>query len=72
LTLYREGAFTFQNIDVTVADIITSIDNTVVHSADDLLSYIELKKPGQVVTLTVLRGGKAVKIAVKLASSNSV
>ena len=70
--VYRNGPFTFQNIDVTLADIIMAIDNTSVHSADDLLSYVELKKPGQVVTLTVLRGSRVIKIAVKLASSNSV
>jgi len=72
LVIYREGPFTFENIDTTLADVITSIDNTQVRSADDLLSYVEQKKPGQVVTLTVLRGGREMKIAVKLASSNSV
>jgi len=72
LVVYRNGPFTFENIDVTLADVITNIDNKIVRSADDLLSYVELKKPGQVVTLTVLRGGRAVKINVTLASSNSV
>jgi S1-C subfamily serine protease len=72
LVVYRNGPFTFENVDVTLADVITSIDNKAVHSADDLLSYVELKKPGQVVTLTVLRGGRAVKINVTLASSSSV
>jgi len=72
LVVYRNGPFTFENIDVTLADVITNIDNKIVRSADDLLSYVELKKPGQVVTLTVLRGGHALKINVTLASSNSV
>jgi S1-C subfamily serine protease len=72
LVVYRQGPFTFQNIDVTTADIITSIDNMVVRSADDLLSYVEQKKTGQVVTLTVLRSGHIIKFAVKLSSSNSV
>lgn len=72
LVVYRQGPFTFQNIDVTAADIITAIDNTAVRSADDLLSYVEQKKPGQVVTLTVLRNGRPTKFTVKLSSSNSV
>jgi len=72
LVVYRNGPFTFENVDVTLADVITNIDNKIVRSADDLLSYVELKKPGQVVTLTVLRGGRAVKINVTLASNSSV
>jgi S1-C subfamily serine protease len=72
LVVYQNGPFTFENIDVSFADVIISIDNKAVHSVDDLLSYVELKKPGQVVTLTVLRGGRAVKITVKLASTSSV
>ena len=59
-----------QSVDVTAADIITAVDNVNVRSVDDLLSYIELKKPGQVVTLTVLRGERKVKIAVKLNTAN--
>jgi S1-C subfamily serine protease len=72
LVVYRQGPFTVQNFDATTADIITFIDNNAVRSADDLLSYVEQKKPGQVVTLTVLRNGHLSKIAVKLSSSNSV
>lgn len=72
LIVYQDGPFRVSGWDVTLADVIMAIDNTPVHSTDDLLSYIELKKPGQVVTLTVLRGSRVVKIAVKLASSNSV
>jgi len=72
LVVYRNGPFTFENVDVSLADVITNIDNRSVHSADDLLSYVEQKKPGQVVTLTVLRGGKSVKINVTLSSNSSV
>lgn len=70
--IYQDGPFQVPSWDVTLADVITAIDNTPVRSTDDLLSYVELKKPGQVVTLTVLRGNRVFKIAVKLASSNSV
>lgn len=72
LMVFRDGPFTYQNVDITLADIILAIDNVPVHSADDLLSYVELKKPGQVVTLSVLRGSRLIKITVKLTGSNSV
>jgi S1-C subfamily serine protease len=70
LSVYQQGPFTIQSLDVNAADIITAVDNVNVRSVDDLLSYLELKKPGQVVTLTVLRGERKVKIAVKLTTSN--
>ena len=66
LVVYRDGLFEFQSTDRTLADVITGVDGKPVHSADDLLSYIEEKKPGQVVTLTILRAGRLLKIPVKL------
>jgi S1-C subfamily serine protease len=72
LIVYRNGPFTYQGLDVSTADTITAIDNVAIHCADDLLTYVELKRPGQVVTLTVLRNTRLVKIPVKLSSSNSV
>lgn len=72
LSVYQQGPFTIQNVDVTAADIITAVDNVNVHSVDDLLSYLELKKPGQVVTLTVLRGDRTIKIAVQLTTANVI
>lgn len=67
LVVYQDGPFTYRAIDQSVADVIISIDNVPVRSADDLLSYIEQKKPGQVVTLSIWRAGKAIRIPVKLA-----
>jgi S1-C subfamily serine protease len=67
LVVYNEGPFQFRQIDQSLADLIESVDNVPVRSSDDLLSYIEQKKPGQVVTLTVLRAGQHLKIPVKLA-----
>lgn len=66
LVVYRDGQFEFSSVDRSLADVITGIDNTPVRTADDLLSYVEQKKPGQVVTLTVLRNGHLLKIPVKL------
>ncbi len=66
--IYREGPFVYEYNDPTMADTIISIDNRPVTTPDDLLSYIEEKKPNQVVTLTVVRGGRVLKIPVKLAA----
>lgn len=50
-------------------DLITAIDGQSVHSFNDLLSYLVSKtQVGQVVTLTVLRGGKEVQIPLTLAA----
>jgi S1-C subfamily serine protease len=65
--VYRDGPFAYQVLDHALADIITGVDGVAVHSADDLLGALEQKKPGQVVTLTILRAGKSLRIPVKLA-----
>jgi S1-C subfamily serine protease len=67
--VYRNGPFTVQAVDVQAADVIVQIDNVKVRTPDDLLSYVETKKAGQVVTLTILRQGKLVRIPVKLTTS---
>lgn len=54
-----------------LADIITHIDNIRVQSLDEFYSYIEKKKPGQVVTLSILRGQRQLKIPVKLTVTRS-
>jgi S1-C subfamily serine protease len=71
VSVRQQGPFTIQTIDSSQADIITSIDNTVVHSVDDLLSYVEGKKPGQTVVLTILRQGKSIKVPVKLSETGA-
>lgn len=66
----QNGPFTIQQIDADSADVIVKIDDQPVRTTDDLLSYIEAKKAGQVVTLTVFREGKLLKIPLKLASGS--
>lgn len=66
---FEQNGWAFQKVDNSAADTIVGIDNQAVHSVDDLLSYVETKKPGQVVTLSVLRQGKLTKVPVKLAES---
>jgi S1-C subfamily serine protease len=67
----QQGPFTIQTIDPDSADVIVKIDDRRVSTVDDLLSYIESKKAGQVVTLTVIRQGKMLKLPVKLTTSGA-
>ncbi|HEY9714799.1 MAG TPA: trypsin-like peptidase domain-containing protein [Chroococcales cyanobacterium] len=71
LVTYNVENFSFRRIEPALADVITGVDSMPVRSMDDLLSYVEQKKPGQVVTLTILRGGKLLKIPVKLTLGSS-
>jgi S1-C subfamily serine protease len=64
------NGLTFKVTDASLADVITNIDNVAVRNEDDLLSYIESKKVGEVVTLTIVRNKKVLKIPVKLATTS--
>lgn len=66
VVVYQQGPFTFRALDVNLADVIQAIDNRIVRSVDELWTAIETKKPGQEVTLHILRGGRPMKIPVKL------
>lgn len=69
LNLTQNGPFTMTQVDPTAADIIVQIDNAKTATLDDLLTYLETKSAGQVVTLTIRRQGKLEKIPVKLTTN---
>ena len=71
LVSYQINGLNVRLMDAAMADVITAIDNQPVKSEDDLLSYIESKKPGDQVTLTILRNKKVLKIPVKLATTSA-
>jgi S1-C subfamily serine protease len=58
--------FGYRAIDRSKADLITAVDGKPVRSLDDFLSYIESKKPGDKVTLTIVREGKTMNVPVQL------
>ncbi|QDU77820.1 Serine protease Do-like HtrA [Bremerella volcania] len=64
----QRGPFVYEQtrLDRSEADTISGIDGHQVQSADDLLSAIENKKPGEQVVLSVLRQGERVSVPVKL------
>jgi S1-C subfamily serine protease len=52
-------------------DVITAIDGQAVTSLEDLQAYLQQTKPGQEVSLTVLREGKERTIQVTLAKTGA-
>lgn len=62
----QRGPFEFRSIDRSKADIILAVDDRPVKTLDDLLSYVESKKPGDQIILTILRQGKKLKVPLEL------
>ena len=64
----RKGPFSYEEtrIDRNYADMIVAVDGQRVKKADDLLSAIERKRPGEEVLLTVVREGREINVSVVL------
>ncbi len=64
----RQGPFVYEEtrVDRSYADLITAIDGKPVRTADELLEIVESKKPGDTVTVSIVREGQATKVAVEL------
>ncbi|PQO35724.1 serine protease [Blastopirellula marina] len=64
----QRGPFVYEQtrLDRSEADTIVGIDGHQVQSADDLLSSIENKTPGEEVVLSVIRQGEKVSVPVEL------
>ncbi len=69
VTRIRRGPFTTERVDRTTADLIVAVDSEKVKSADDFLSYLEQKRPGEQVVLTVVRTGRKVEVPLTLIAS---
>jgi S1-C subfamily serine protease len=69
----KQGPFTYetQTIDRNAADLIVAVDGEKVVTAEDFLSLVETKQPGQDVVVTVIRGGSEVKVPLRLAAVES-
>ena len=63
----RRGPFVRPYIDWAKADVIVAVDGQPMPSFDDLLAYVESKKPADTVVVTVLRQGRKTVVKVKLA-----
>ena len=64
----RRGPFVYEEtqIDRSSADLIIAVDGERVRLADDLLSIIDRKRPGEQVVLTVVREGREVQVPIIL------
>lgn len=62
----RRGGLVFQGLDRSKADLVTHVDGQPVRTLDELLTEVEKKKPGDKVTLRVLREGEPLDVAVEL------
>lgn len=68
----KRGPFVLETIDRSAADLIIAVDAQKVTTADDFLGYIEANKPGDVVTLTVVRQGRETQVPVQLSGNETV
>lgn len=64
----RRGPFVYEQsrIERKTADLIAACDGEKVKVVDDLLNIVEAKRPGDVVTLSIVREGRTVDVAVRL------
>lgn len=68
----RRGPFVFEEtrVDRSEADLILAIDGKSVRTADDLLTVVENKNPGEEVEVTVQRNGERGNVTVVLAEGD--
>lgn len=64
--------FAMKREDKSVADLIVGINDEKIVTAEDFLSYIEGKRPGEEITLTVVRDGRRVQVPLQLTTSEPV
>jgi S1-C subfamily serine protease len=62
----RQGFMVLQTVDRSHADLIVAVDGQPIKNADDFLSAIEAKQPGDQVILTVIRDGRQQQIPLRL------
>lgn len=69
---FRQGPYRYEqsSVDPSTADQIVSVDGLSVKTADDLLAYIETKKPGDTVVLRIVRGGEQRDVPIELGRSD--
>lgn len=72
ITKSRRGPFTLNREDRSAADLIVGIDEEKIVTADDFLSYIEGKRPGDEVVLTVIREGRKTQVPLTLGTPEAI
>lgn len=72
ITRSRRGPFVVERIDKSAADLIVAIDGEKVKSIDDFLSYVDQKKPGDQVVVTIIRGGQKMEVPLILSAPEAM
>ncbi len=69
----RQGPYRYEqsSIDTSAADLIRSVDDQPVRTADDLLTHIERKQPGDKVRLGIIRNAVSTEVLVVLGQPES-
>lgn len=71
VSVVRRGGFEYRTLDRSKADIVVGVDGKSVKTLDDLLSYVESKKPGDQVKLSIIRDGKKLDVPVELTQARN-
>jgi S1-C subfamily serine protease len=66
VTTKSRGPISWKTVDVSSADLIVAVDGEATKNADDFLTAIESKHPGDSILLTVVRDGREFKVPVTL------
>lgn len=66
IIVQRRGHLEYRAVDRSQADLIIGVDQKEVLTLDELLEYVESKKPGTVVNIVVIKGGRRLTIPVVL------
>ncbi len=66
----RRGPFITESVDRAAADRIMAVDGRKIATADDFLGYVEDKKPGDVVRLTIVRDGQEIEVPLTLTTTD--
>ena len=69
---HKQGIFSYetQTIDRSAADLIVAVDDEKVKTADDFLAAVEVHRPGEEVTVTVVRAGRDLQVRLRLAAAD--
>lgn len=67
----RRGPLVYESIDRSAADVIVAVDGNPAQTVDEFLTEIESHRPGDRVTITVIRGGQEFNAQLVLSESTS-
>lgn len=65
-TIKKRSVISWDKIDFSAADLIVAVDGEAIKNADDFLTAIESKHPGDTIELTVVRDSRQFKVPITL------